>query len=291
MNTIAIVQARLGGASRFGGQKVLADIRGRAMISRVMERLGRAKTISEIVVVVPLDPSEDELYDFCVEKGWKCDRLQTKLLPSGAYDVLGAYAAAAFRYRANPIVRVTADCPLLDHGVVDAVVQLYLHKGVDGRGVDYVSNNLERTFPHGFDVECFGKGALKDADLLATDDKDREHVTEYIRRHQDRPYTLANVRFPLETASRIHAAILVSARLTVDYPEDLELVRAIYAAFPDDHYITTADIVALLADHPELLAINEARAVEHWSKLDGRHEPIAAETLAMMRREGMGLVQ
>lgn len=283
MNVMAIVQARLGGATRMGEPKVLADIGGKSMLERVMERLGRCKTLAGVVVCIPMDPEEDALRDYCEARGWMCHRTQVKRLTNGSYDVLGAYEATAFLYRMNPVVRVTADCPLIDHGVVDAVVQLYMHGGVDGQGVDYVSNNLERSFPHGLDVECFSHSALQTADDEATDEFDREHVTEYIRRHQDRPFTLANVRFPLETASRIHAALLVSARLTVDFPEDLELARAIYDAFPADHFITTADVLGLLETKTGLLKINEQRAIEHWSKLSGAFEPISAEAVAAMR--------
>ena len=270
VNTIAFVQARLGGGTRFGGAKIMLDLGGRTMLQRVMERLAKATLLSERVVVIPNAPEEDELATYCEDNGWKYVRTQTKLLSSGAYDVLGAYAAAAIRYRANPIVRVTADCPLLDWRVTDAVVDLYQNGGK----FDYVSNNLERTFPHGLDVECFSARALKEADANARGEFDREHVTEYIRRHQDKPYRLANLRFPVESAEKpIHAAILVAARLTVDYPEDAALVRAIYAAFPEDHYITTADVVGLLAERPELMALNEQRAADHVQRLTGAFEP------------------
>jgi spore coat polysaccharide biosynthesis protein SpsF len=188
--------------------------------------------------------------------------------------VLSRYNAAAKRYKADPVVRVTMDCPLIDWSVVDSTIAVYL-----GGGFDYVSNNLDRTFPHGLDVEVFSATALRAAHKKAKDVSDREHVTEWIRRHQDRPFRLGNLRYPIETTDVQTAAFLIGSRLTVDYPEDLELVRAIYSAFPEKDYVTIADVMALFSKNPELLKINVARAEQHLQEVVGFFEPVSEDRI------------
>jgi len=269
---VAIVQARLG-STRLPG-KVLADIEGQPLIVRQMERMQRATTIAGVVVAIPSGPENDPLEHLCRERQWACLRGPER-------DVLSRYAYGASVYQADPVVRMTMDCPLIDHGVIDGVVRMFL----EGGDFDYVSNNLEKTFPHGLDVECLSAAALFDADQRADDAFDREHVTEWIRRHQDRPYRLGNLRYPIETLSPDMAAILVAARLTVDYPEDLELVRTIYREFRDLDYITTADVVDFLRRCPEVMTLNEHRALEHAQMLSGHFEPISEEAREAMRRD------
>lgn len=244
MNVMAVIQARLGGATRFGGPKIMADVCGKTVLDHVVERTRRAAKVSGVVVVIPLDPSEDPLFDFCRERGWHCERTQVKRLKNGAWDVLGAYAATAFRSRINPVVRITADCPLIDPATIDAVISFYLAGGYSV----VVNNEGERTYPHGMDLEVFSRGALEAASQFAGDDFDREHVSPYIRRHAAR---IGNVRNPRPSSL---------ARLTVDYPEDLEVVRAIFGAFPKGHPIALPDIEAFLERHPEVAKLNAKRA-------------------------------
>jgi len=275
--TVAIVQARMGG-TRLPG-KVMADIEGQPLIVRQMDRMKRAQALDEIVVAVPCgSPSwpdavgDKELAEFCTAHGWTC-------WAGPEDDVLRRYAEAAKWHEADPIVRMTMDCPLIDWGIIDGCVRLYRESGAD-----YVSNNLERTFPHGTDVEVFSAQALRDAHEQSVDPFEREHVTEWIRRHQDRPYHMVNLCYPIETVEPETAALLLAARLTVDYEEDLTLVRAIYRAYPDKDYISISDVMALLAAQPELMKINEQRALDHAQHLSGHFEPISAEQRLRQRQ-------
>ena len=266
--TVAIVQARIGG-TRLPG-KVMADIEGQPLIVRQMDRMKRALSLSEIMIAIPDTKENDSLAQFCTDRGWSWSRGHN----AAEDDVLGRYAESIEFWDEDedpdPIVRMTMDCPLIDWGIIDGCVKLY-QEGY----ADYVSNNLERTFPHGTDVEVFSAKALRDAHEQSTDPFEREHVTEWIKRHQDRPYRLANLYYPIDTVSPQLAAIMIAARLTVDYPEDLTLVRAIFAAFPSKNYITIADVVGLLAEKPELMKINEHRALEHAQHLSGHFEPVS----------------
>lgn len=244
MNVMAVIQARLGGATRFGGPKVMADVCGKTVLEHVVERTEWAAKVSGVVVVIPLDPSEDPLFDFCRERGWHCERTQVRKLKTGAYDVLGAYAATAFRNRINPVVRITADCPLIDPATIDLVIAHYLAGGYSV----VVNNDGERTYPYGMDLEVFSRTALQHAADYAGEDFDREHVSPFIRRHASR---LGNVKNPRPSSL---------ARLTVDYPEDLEVVRSVYGAFPKGHPVALQDVEEFLERHPEVARINARRA-------------------------------
>jgi spore coat polysaccharide biosynthesis protein SpsF len=161
-------------------------------------------------------------------------------------DVLGRYASVARATQADPVVRMTMDCPLIDPAVIDQVLQAYL-KGDH----DFVTNNLETTFPHGLDLEVFSRAALEAADREATEPFEREHVSPFVRDRPDR-FRLGNVRSPRD---------LHHHRWTVDYPEDLAFVRAVYdELFREGEVFTSQDVLDLLARRPDIFALNAARA-------------------------------
>jgi spore coat polysaccharide biosynthesis protein SpsF len=204
------------------------------MLARVVERVRKATLLDTVVVAVPVGEEEELL----AATG---DGVQVHVGPE--FDVLARYYQVAKALGLDTIVRVTADCPLIDPGVIDGVVRLY-----QSGDYDYTANNLERSFPHGLDCECFPFAALELANLEASNPWEREHVTEYIRRHSH-AYRLGNLLAPQDLSRH---------RWTVDYPEDLALIRAIYSAFPLRQHITTADAIWLMDRRPELWKINEA---------------------------------
>ena len=231
------MQARTG-STRLPG-KVLKEVCGRTLLEHQMERMLRARSLDRLVVATTTSPADDAIADLVRARGWACHR-------GSETDVLSRYAQAARAERAGVVVRMTMDCPLIDPDVVDAVV------GRMRRGAfDFVTNNLEPSFPHGLDVEAFSRLTLDAADREAVEPFEREHVSPFVR---DRPgrFRLDNVRSP---------AALHHHRWTVDYPEDLELVRAVYEAlYRPGGFFTTADVLALLAQRPDLPKLNAARA-------------------------------
>lgn len=261
---VSIVQARLGG-TRLPG-KVLLRVAGQTLLDRHISRLRRVAALDAIVVAIPAGEENAPLAAYCDGKGWP-------LVRGSETDVLARFYNAALAHDADVIVRTTPDCPLIDPGVVAGAINLYL-----GGQFDYVSNNLERTFPHGLDVEVFGIDALEAAHEQSTDAFEREHVSEWIRRHQDRPYRLGNLRYPIEDAPAPYQRILREARLTVDYPEDLLAVKAILEFWEDEtRFVTTADVLWLLNKVPDIMELNRARAVEHAQLLSGAFEPLSIE--------------
>ena len=229
--TVAIIQARLG-STRLPG-KVLQDLAGEPMLARVVERLGRARTLDDIWIATTTEPRDDALVELCLRRGWPCAR-------GSESDVLDRYVRAARESRAERVVRITSDCPLIDAAIVDRVVDAL------GPTSAYSSNLFPvRTFPRGLDTEAFTVAALETAGSEATAHPDREHVTPYIWRQPDR-FPQASV-----SAESDHS----HERWTVDTPEDYQLVQKIYAHFGDAAF-GWQDVLRLLDTHPSWRALN-----------------------------------
>ena len=219
-------------SSRLPG-KVLAPVLGEPMIGRQVERLRRARRIDKLLVATSVDPSDDPLAAYC-------ESLELAVFRGPLNDVLERYRAAlATCPGATAVVRLTADCPLADPGLIDEVIDR--HHAV---GADYTSNTMgERTFPHGLDTEVIRPAALVEAAERADDPYEREHVTPYIYR-RPQTYRLAGV-----TRAESRAAL----RWTVDFPQDLAFVRDVYERlYPADPAFDSDAIAAL--------AVNTAKA-------------------------------
>ncbi|MNR75300.1 3-deoxy-manno-octulosonate cytidylyltransferase [compost metagenome] len=231
MKTIAIIQARMG-SSRLPG-KVMADIGGQPMIHRVVSRAQQAKRLDAVLVATSDHPSDRGLAEYCRQLGIAC-------FQGSEHDVLDRYYQAALASEADVIVRLTADCPLLDPHVIDQVVASF-HEG----GADYVSNTLTCSYPDGLDTEVFHHDALAQAWKEATLTSEREHVTPFIHKQPQR-FRLRNVAQPVDWSA---------LRWTVDEPQDLEFVRSVYACFEDDSF-GMDDVLAVLRNQPDLGQIN-----------------------------------
>jgi spore coat polysaccharide biosynthesis protein SpsF (cytidylyltransferase family) len=216
------------GSSRLHG-KVLAEIGGTTMLERVIARASSARRIQRVVVATSRSEEDDRIEELCRSRG-------VAVFRGSEHDVLERYLGAAEEIDADPVVRLTADCPLLDPAVVDAVVARF-----ERGDVDYAANINPPTFPDGLDAEVLSRAALERAAREARLSSEREHVTLYIRNHPE-IFRLANV---------VHSPDLSALRWTVDEPEDLELVRAVYSAFGGRAF-GMDDVLRLLSERPEL---------------------------------------
>jgi len=233
MKIVAIVQARMG-STRLPG-KVMLDVGGQPLIDLLLQRLARAKCLSEIVVATTADPSDDRLADHLTALGHRVYR-------GSRTDVLGRYLGAAQAAKADVVLRITGDCPLIDPEVVDSVVRTFL-----ASGVDYASNVSPPTFPDGLDTEVFSLAALADSAARADTAFQREHVTPYLR--DSGHYTSVNFANDIDLSGQ---------RWTVDEVDDLEVIRSVVAHFAPRTDFTVADVAALAAATPELFSINHA---------------------------------
>lgn len=243
--TVAIIQARMG-SSRFPG-KVLEPLAGRPSIVFMAERVRRARTIDTLCVATSCDPSDDALAELVEGAGFPVFR-------GSLDDVLDRFLGAAHMLDAEIVVRLTGDCPLSDPDVIDRVVNLLVTERLD-----YASNAAPPTFPDGLDVEAMTMATLEEADRDASAGSDREHVTLFVRNHPER-----------FRAGCIDSEVDCSdLRWTVDYPDDLELVRALVDA--------VADPVG--ADRFDFLRASDARRLSTWTS-HARNEGLAASLAA-----------
>ncbi len=225
------------GSNRLPG-KVMRPILGRPMLDHQLDRLARVSGVDRIVVATTCLEEDTPIADLVVS------RTDINLYRGASEDVLDRYYRAAVRYNASVVIRVTADCPLIEPVVIEQCLNLYR----EGRGdVDYVSNCHKRSFPRGLDAEVFGLHALQSAHAQSWDASDREHVTPYIWRRPDQ-FRLVDL-----VDSEDHSSL----RWTVDTLEDFELVTKIYEALqPFPRPFVYSDILSLLDRHPEWTDIN-----------------------------------
>jgi spore coat polysaccharide biosynthesis protein SpsF len=235
LKVVAITQARMG-STRLPG-KIMLEAAGKSLLEHHLERLGRVRSFDEIVLATT-QKSED---DVTAELG---KTLGVRVLRGSEHDVLARYHGAAIESQAEIVVRVTADCPLIDPAVTDRTVRAFLDSP---EPLDYVSNRLIQTFPRGLDTEVLHFAALDEAFVEATEPADREHVTLFVWRQPGR-YKLLNV--PSNRDYSQH-------RWTVDTKEDYELVtRIIESLYPNDPEFGLESGIALLDQHPGWAALN-----------------------------------
>jgi len=242
INRLAIVRSRL--ASSRLPAKILKKVAGREILGHVLDRLAACQNLDGIVVATTVNPGDDRIV------GYLADDARVGVFRGSEDNVLDRTYRAAEAFKADLVVRVTSDSPLIDPALVDYVVTV----AQDG-GYDYVSNSLRPTMPDGLDVECFRFHALAMAWQQAGRPEEREHVTPYMRMHPDL-FRLANVSI---------AQRLESFCWAVDTPEDLNFVQALAdrldLTLPSNHAFET--VLAVLAAHPELAAINSGSVRDH----------------------------
>jgi spore coat polysaccharide biosynthesis protein SpsF len=238
LKVVAIVQARMG-STRLPG-KVLKDLEGETMLARVAQRLSRSRLINEVLIATTDRSADDAIVE-------ECRRCSVKVFRGDEDDVLDRYFRAAQLTGADVVVRITSDCPLIDPGVTDKTIAAFLNP--QGQAMpDYASNVVVRTYPRGLETEVMTTQALERCWRAANQPYERTHVTPYIYEH---PGEFRILSVTGETDFSRH-------RWTVDTPEDLEFVRAIYARFKGRDDFRAPDILALLEREPGLLELNRS---------------------------------
>jgi spore coat polysaccharide biosynthesis protein SpsF len=237
MNVIALIQARMG-SQRMPG-KVAEEIAGRPLLAHVIDRVTRSRMVSRVAVATSTQPADDQVVAIAGEAGAAWFR-------GSEDDVLDRFLAAARHFEADAVVRICGDCPLVDPGVIDEAVGRHLREGAD-----YTDNcRLVKTFPRGLDVEVANTAALEIAARDGQAPEDREHVTFYF--YHSRPD-----RFRIALLEARGALRRPELRLTVDVPEDLALMRAIYdRLYGAERYVPTEQAIALLDREPVLATLN-----------------------------------
>ena len=248
---IAIIQGRMA-SSRLPG-KILADIAGQPMLSRVYIRTSRAATITETVFATTTDSSDDPVAEYCDFGGIPFTR-------GSQFDVLDRYYQAAREFRAEIVVRITADCPVIDPELIDDSVNTLLDDQYD-----FVANRLPppfaRTYPIGLDIEICTFNALERAWKESTETFHREHVMPYLYEGvelipENRSLSTGTSPRGYKIAQLHHTSDFGDYRWTVDTPEDLEFMRRVYARFGNRDDFSWKEVLDLVHDEPDLMKIN-----------------------------------
>jgi spore coat polysaccharide biosynthesis protein SpsF len=233
---LAIVQARVS-STRLPGKSV-ANIVGEPMLVLLLRRLQRARELERIVVATSTDSADDRVEEVAKE-------VVSDIHRGPLDDVLARFVGAAAGH-CGPLVRVTADCPLIDPEIVDALVRLFANRA----SCAYASNIEPRSYPVGLDVEVFSLATLEWADAETRDPVDREHVTALVRRRLG--------QFP--SANLVCEEDLSGLRWTVDTADDLEFVRAVTARLGPRRYAAgLLEILAAVRRKPSLAAFRGCR--------------------------------
>ena len=231
MRINAVIQARAG-STRLPG-KVLADLGGRPVLEWVVRAARAATRVDEVIVATSTLAGDDAVADLAASLG-------VPVVRGSEDDVLSRFVAALDAHPADAVVRLTADCPLLDPTLIDAVAGAWSAAPAH----DYVSTVLVRCLPRGLDVELVSARALRAVDRMATG-HDRVHVTSAL--------------YADPSAYRLLGLCVTPAaddlRVTLDTPEDLVLLRALVAVLPDAPP-PWREVVSTLRARPDLVAIN-----------------------------------
>lgn len=233
MKAKVIIQAR-SGSTRLAG-KVLLKIMGKTILEYLIERIKRARNIEDIIIATTKKEEDSQIINLA-------RLLKVNIFRGSEDDVLDRVYQAAKTFDVRHIVRITADCPLMDPRIIDDIVNYYFESYAD-----YCSNTIEKTFPDGEDVEVFNFKTLAYAWKNANLASEREHVTPYIIKHPD-IFKLTNFK---------NRTNLSNKRWTLDREEDFILIKAIIEAlYPTNPDFHMEDVLEFLKQNPELEEIN-----------------------------------
>ncbi len=243
---VAMIQARMG-STRLPG-KVLTPIEGKPVLWHVVQRVKAAKLVNEVAVLTSEREENGPIRELCAREGIAC-------FSGNEQDVLERFYRAAKQFSADCIVRVTADCPLIDGALVDRILTEITKGNLDycavGTGAGVANEKQFRRFPDGMDAEAFTFQTLERTWKGATLPQHREHVTPYIFLHQ----STFRVRYLESDTDLSHL------RLTLDYPEDLMLIRKVFAELGKNNAaFSLGEILRYLEKNPSLLELNKAKA-------------------------------
>jgi spore coat polysaccharide biosynthesis protein SpsF len=266
---VALIQARMK-ASRLPG-KVLLDIGGKPMLARVVDRTRRSRFVDQVVVATSTEEADDPIKSYCSEQGFDCYR-------GSLHDVLDRCYQAAKSRSAGVVVRITADCPVIDPLVIDQTLQAFFGMGpqlikesdstkqqftpTTESAWDFAANRLpppwKRTFPIGLDTEVCTFNALETAWREADQPHQREHVMPFLYENDQRfRVLLVN-----------HDPDYGSLRWTVDTPQDLELLREIFNRFGGRDEFSWLEVLEIFNREPELAGINAGVFHKHYQDVE-----------------------
>jgi spore coat polysaccharide biosynthesis protein SpsF len=227
----AILQGRIG-STRLPG-KVLLPLVGKPVMQHVYERILHCKNIDRIIVATTPAPRDDPIVKLF-------EKIGVTVFRGSEADPLDRYYRAATHHGAEHIVRIMADCPLVDPEVVDEVIEMYFNGSYD-------SCYLGGEFPTGLDTTVFSYGALEKCWKEGHQTSDREHITSYMSNNPE--------LFKIGVLEKFEG--LFHHRWVMDHEADYKLMVEIYdALYKPGKVFISGDVLKLLEEHPQLFQIN-----------------------------------
>lgn len=244
-----IIQARMG-SSRLPGKVLMKIDSQHTILEFVINQLKSSNLIDQIVIATTNLKEDDEIEKFSCKMNVKCFRGNTT-------NVLDRYFKCAKKFNFSTIVRITADCPLIDPQIVDKVIM----KFNEGH-FDYVSNKLNRTFPQGTETEVFSFKSFTQVWHKAKNLSEREHVT---------PYYYTNNFFKI--ASIQHTNNISNLRWTIDRINDLNFIQKVVSLI-ESRPILLHHILDVLSTNPNLIEINKDHIIDEGYKKSVKNETL-----------------
>jgi spore coat polysaccharide biosynthesis protein SpsF len=230
-------------SSRLPG-KVMLDVEGKPILLHIYSRLKKSNLLDSVVISTGGSDKNQKIIDFA----------RTNMIPlfSGSEDdLVDRLYKTAIHFQSDAIVRITADCPLADPQIIDELVNEYIK---NNEKYDIVTNCIERTFPHGLDVEVYSTNVLKKLLMEIPNPKLREWFSLYVQKNQK--------KFKILNKKNKHN--LSELRWTLDYLEDYEFIKQVYAIlYKKNSVFLMNDVLDLLKKQPKLLEINSKYAGIH----------------------------
>lgn len=220
-------------SSRLPG-KVLMKSCGKPLLQHMVERLRRCQKIDDIVVATTINDTDNPIVELC-------KKIDCKYFRGSEEDVLLRVLHAAESVNADIIVETTGDCPLIDWRHIDYLTEFYLKNEYD-----FVANNIERTFPDGFDIRIFSTDALRQVNELSKEKSDHEHVSIYFPKHPE-IFTSYNWRAGVDEERP-------EFEVTLDEYGDYQLIDSIFQGlYLKDNNFSCKDVIAYLDNNLHLL--------------------------------------
>ena len=235
------------GSSRLPG-KVVLPLADKPLLLRMYERVNLSKYAGDIVVAITEDENDDQLFKLCHQNNIKVFR-------GHSLDVLDRHYKAAKTFKADVVIKIPSDCPLIDSEIIDKVILYYIN---NKENFDFVSNLHPPSYPDGNDVEVMSFETLENAWINAKKDFEREHTTPYIWENPDK-FKIGNVVW--ETGFDYS----MNHRFTIDYKEDYQFIKRVYdELYEQNNRFGLKDILLLLEKKPEIKKINQMYAGVNW---------------------------
>lgn len=251
---LALVQARYN-STRLPG-KVLKKIGDKVVLEMIIDRLTKSSLVDQIVLATSNEKSDDAIEHFCKRKNYKIFR-------GSLNNVLERFYQAALEFNASNILRITGDCPFIDYETIDEVINHHFENKYDYFG-------LGGEFPDGLDCTCFSFDALEKSYLRATLPSEKEHIGQYIEKNRE----------SFKTGEMAKFKKFKNIRITLDEPEDLELMNKMILQWPDRlDILKTKNVLEFLKNKPELLRINQ-----HIVRNEGLEKSLSYEDLSKNKK-------